>query len=240
MRTTTGTIMCIEFLCSRSRVAILAGAIAIVPATVVPSRAADLVYGQGAQSGQGVQPPTSYPAASPTYLWNGTYLGIYGGYNSLNADLTNLPNISSVGGLITGGYLGYNHQLSDNWVTGLEGTLGISSASGNNSGITVDQDWEASLRARMGFAFENSMIYGLAGFAGSDVNASSATASDNNVLLGWQIGAGLETFLTDQITGRVEYDYTDYHGREFSLGASGSPNIDLGGHTIKLGVGFKF
>ena len=122
----------------------------------------------------------------------------------------------------------------------LEGTVGIASPDGNSGGITVDQDWEASLRARMGYAFGSSMVYGLAGVAGTEVNAASATATDSNILLGWQIGAGIETFLTDQVTGRVEYDYSDYAGRDFSLGASGTPEIGLSGHTIKLGVGFKF
>jgi outer membrane immunogenic protein len=216
-----------------------AGAVAFTIACVLtigtaPARAADLVDNQ-----QSPEPPAVYPVAG-TYLWNGPYIGVYGGYKSLNADISSRPDVNSVDGLAGGVYGGYNYQFNQNWVGGLEGTFGLSGADDAFGGTSVDQDWEASLRARMGYAFSNSMIYGLAGVAGSDVNASTVNGKDSNLLLGWQIGAGLETFLTQNVTGRVEYDYTDYAARSYSLGASGSPDIGLAGHTIKIGVGFKF
>lgn len=154
------------------------------------ARAADLVAGQ----------PPEPPEPAATYLWSGTYVGVYGGYNWLNGELSALPDVGSLHGVTGGAYLGYNYQFPTNWVTGFEGTAGVSGVEGNNAASRVDQEWEASLRARLGYAFENSMLYGLAGLAGTGVEVSTATGSDSNVALGWQIGAGLETFLTDSVT----------------------------------------
>lgn len=210
--------------------AVLGAAMLLLPAEM--AGAADII------TDQSPEPPVT--AVGDTYLWTGPYLGVYGGYKWLHSDASGASDISGIDGLTGGAYLGYNYQLGGNWVTGLEGMVGISGADHSFGGISVDQDWEASLRARMGYAFENSMIYGLAGVGGTDVNASTTTGSDSNVLLGWQIGAGIETVLTEGITGRVEYDYSDYAARGFSLGAAGSPDIGLAGHTVKVGVGFKF
>ncbi|GIL03256.1 MAG: outer membrane protein [Alphaproteobacteria bacterium] len=207
----------------------LAAACAVLLA--LPSGAADL------PAEQPPAPPEPVPAA--TLLWSGTYVGVYGGYNWLDASLSGLPDVDSIHGPTGGAYLGYNYQFPSNWVTGLEGMAGISGASASNAGNRVEQDWEASLRARLGYAFENSLLYGLAGLAGSGVTAADATGSDDRVVLGWQVGAGLETFLTDNVTGRIEYGYTDYGSRDFSLGAS-APAIDLGGHSVRIGLGFKF
>ena len=233
---TMSRIMSKAYLHNRAGAAGLAAAVALTLVFAAPfARAADVVGDYSSP-----EPPAVQPDAG-TYLWNGTYLGLYGGYKSLGAGVSGaLPDVDSINGLTGGIYGGYNYQLSPSWVTGLEGMLGLSGADHTFGGVTVDQDWEASLRARMGYAFENSMIYGLAGVAGSDVNASTSTGKDSNILLGWQIGAGLETHLTEEITGRVEYDYTDLSAREYSLGASGSPDIGLAGHTVKIGVGFKF
>ena len=231
------TIMSTAYLYIRAGISAPVSAVVLACAlafAATPSRAADPVYDQ-----QSPEPPAAY-AVGDTYVWNGPYLGLYGGYNSLGSDISGLPDVDNIDGLSGGVFGGINRQFAPNWIAGLEGTLGMSGADHTFGGTKIDQDWEASLRARMGYAFENSMIYGLAGVAGSEVNASTASGTDSKVLLGWQIGAGLETVLTREITGRVEYDYTDYNAREFSLGASGSPNIGLSGHTVKFGVGFKF
>lgn len=231
---TMSRIMSNAYLHIRAGAACVAIAVAFTIAT--PSaRAADIVDDYSSP-----EPPAIQPVAG-SYLWNGPYIGVYGGYKSLSAAVSGaLPDVDSIDGLAGGVYGGYNYQLSPNWVAGVEGTLGLSGADHSFGGVSVDQDWEASLRGRMGYAFENSMIYGLAGVAGSDVNVSTATAKDSNVLLGWQIGAGIETQLTQEITGRIEYDYTDLKERGYSLGAAGSPDIGLTGHSLKVGVGFKF
>lgn len=194
------------------------------------ARAADVI----------VEQPPEPPAPSvSSYLWTGPYIGLHGGYNWLGSELSGQPDIDGIDGLTGGGYLGYNYQFDNNWVAGFEGMAGVSGAENSFGGVNVEQDWEASLRGRIGYAFENSMVYGLAGLAGTRANVSDATGSDSNVHLGWQVGAGLETFLTQNVTGRIEYDYTDYASRGYSLGAS-SPDVGLNSHSVKVGIGLKF
>jgi outer membrane immunogenic protein len=42
--------------------------------------------------------------------------------------------------------------------------------------------------------------------------------SDSNTHLGWTAGAGAEAFVTDTITTRLEYRYTDYQSETYNLG----------------------
>ncbi len=183
-------------------------------------------------------PEPPLPPQQSNLLWSGAYAGVYGGYNWMHADLSP-GTVNGIHGLDGGAFLGYNYQLDNNFVVGLEGMAGISGAEGSEGGTSVEEEWDASLRARMGYAFENSMIYGLAGVAGTRASAADATGSDTHTHLGWTVGAGLETFLTDNVTARVEYDYADYGKQEYDLGAT-NPDISLTDHSIKLGIGLKF
>ena len=183
-------------------------------------------------------PEAPLPPQVSNLLWSGAYVGAYGGYNWMNADLSP-GNVNGIHGLNGGAFLGYNYQLDNNFVVGLEGMGGISGAEASDGGTTIEQEWDASLRARMGYAFENSMVYGLAGIAGTRATAADATQNDSQTHLGWTVGAGLETFITENITARVEYDFANYGSQEYDLGAT-NPDISLRDHAIKLGIGLKF
>jgi outer membrane immunogenic protein len=45
--------------------------------------------------------------------------------------------------------------------------------------------------------------------------------------------------VTDNITARVEYRFTDYEDQTFTLGG-GPVNSDFTTHTIRGGIGLKF
>jgi outer membrane immunogenic protein len=185
------------------------------------------------------QPPVAPIAAQPIVpQWTGPYIGAYGGYQWLDAMIDGAGG-EKTHGLTGGGYAGYNYQLPSNLVLGIEGMGGWSGYEEEILGVSIEQGWEASLRGRMGYAFENSMIYGLAGLGAAGVEASVPGAEDSNVHLGWNLGAGFETMLTENISGRLEYNYTDYKEHEYSLGGVDT-DIDLDSHAVKLGIGFKF
>lgn len=188
-----------------------------------------------------IEQPPEPPEAQYSQFdeWTGGYVGVYGGYNWLNSNISPGGSVNSIHGPIGGGYLGYNYQFDNNWVAGAEIMGGASGADNSSGGVKIEQDWEASLRARMGYAFEKSLIYGLAGVGATGFQASTGGSSDNQVSLGWHIGAGFETKLTDSISSRVEYNYSDYEKQDFSIGG-GTTSADLEGHTIKLGVGLSF
>ncbi len=175
--------------------------------------------------------------------WVGAYFGLYGGYDWLKADFSAVPavaDLKGVNGLKGGAYLGYNYQIDPNWVAGVEGLAGLGGGNDSFSGASLEKKWEGALRGRLGWSpDQNSLFYGLAGLTGGGFDASSPTGSDTQTMLGWQIGAGLETFLTENLIGRVEYDYSDYGSETFNLGGTAT-EISPSGHSIKLGVGFKF
>ena len=197
----------------------------------MPALAADLVPEQVPE------PPST--VETDVFLWSGAYAGLYGDYGWMASTIENAPDVDGIDGIGGGFYAGYNHQFASNWVAGLEGTAGYSGLENSFAGHTVEQNWDASLRGRMGYAFENSMIYGLAGLAGTSLDVSDGSGGDSKVHLGWQIGAGLETFLTKNVAARIEYNYSDYAARTHSLGA-GNSDVDATSHAMKVGIGFKF
>lgn len=184
------------------------------------------------------QPPE--PVVEQVLLWTGPYIGAYGGYSWLDPTLSPGPETDSIHGATGGGYVGYNFQFDNNWVTGVEAMGGFSGVEDTVAGYTIKQDWEASLRGRLGYAFENSMLYGLAGLGATKAEVTLPGGSDSNVHLGWNIGAGLETYITDNVTARVEYDFSDYQSQDYNLGGGPSTGVDFTGHAVKLGVGVKF
>jgi outer membrane immunogenic protein len=192
-----------------------------------------------ADIGQAVPVPAAPApvAAAPVANWSGFYIGALLGYTwgeTENAAVAD-PDIDGFDG---GAYIGANYQWNQ-FVLGVEADALISGADGGTGGISAEQDWSASLRARAGIGLDQFLLYGTGGVAASGVELSDATSSDNNTLWGWTLGAGAEAMLKDNVTARVEYRYTDYEGETFTLG-SGTGDADLQTHSVRAGVGLKF
>jgi outer membrane immunogenic protein len=75
------------------------------------------------------------------------------------------------------------------------------------------------------------MIYGTGGLAVGGLQSTAASESATKV--GWTAGAGIETALTDKVTGRVEYRHTD-------LGAFPTGGSNYTSDAVLVGIGFKF
>jgi len=162
-------------------------------------------------------------------------------------------------GVLAGVHLGYNQQF-DNWVLGLEASgdvtnlnkreqLGWSSLDPNvylffppgaycNAGACggaidarIQSNFQGSLRARAGYAWNRLLAYGTGGlaFGNFDLQSSlgeqigidpttgvpgaiySAAANDRSVWrLGWTAGAGVEYAITPRWSARAEYRYSDF------------------------------
>src|SRR3569833_1334814 len=130
---------------------------AFVPAIALSSAAAaaDLPYKAPA------------PAYAPSYFsWTGFYAGSNGGYGWSNSFADNAK------GAIYGGQVGYNLQFSS-FVVGLEGDFqgtSIKSSQDLGGGGTVEGKIPAfaTVRGRVGFAFDRMMLYGTGGWAYTD------------------------------------------------------------------------
>ena len=211
-------------------------ALTVCLATTVPAFAvaADLTTGT---DGQFVDP--KFDPVNSSSIWNGAYAGLYGGLNWKSVGVMGSGDIDLNSQKEVGGYVGINQELGNSLVGGIEWMGGYSGDSQTNGGVKAEQDWETSLRARMGYAFEQNLVYGLAGVSATQLELSSAAGNDSRWLTGYTVGAGVERQFTDSIVGRVEYDYTDYGAKKFDIGP-GSTKADITGHGLKLGVGVKF
>jgi outer membrane immunogenic protein len=92
----------------------------------------------------------------------------------------------------------------------VEGDVGYSGADASLGALTGEQGFNGSLRARLGYDINPFLLYATGGLAATRAEVTSATGSDSNTHFGWTAGAGAEAFVTDTITTRLEYRYTDY------------------------------
>jgi outer membrane immunogenic protein len=217
----------------RLRISLAAAGLAIVSVPAAPALAADI----------GTAEPLPTPevvAPEPATDWTGFHLGALLGWTWADAD-TNAPEGDAEADGVDGGvYAGFDYQMG-NFVIGAEGDLIVSGVDGDEGPLSLDQGLNGSLRARAGIALDQFLLYGTGGAALTDVELDGGGSGDDATLWGWTVGAGAEAMITDNITARVEYRYTDYEDETFSVGAPpGSVESDLSTHSVRAGVGVKF
>lgn len=139
------------------------------------------------------------------------------------------PNLNP-SGVIGGGQIGYNWMLTPSWVAGLVADFqgsGIKAAATNASAVLAtptnqfnsDQiDWFGTVRAKLGFAQNNWLLYATGGLAYGRVDTSGSfnilgatifNGSNDATNVGWTAGAGLNYGLTSNWIVGVEYLYVD-------------------------------
>ena len=199
-------------------------------------------------------PVTTAPAAPVTTMsqpgidWSGFYAGVIGGYGAGKMSTTNGAGTTDINsdGVIAGITAGANTQI-DSIVLGVEGDLGWSGQSGNatcagGGTCSADFDWVGSVRGRVGYAFDPVMVYGTGGIAAARANTSSPTGSFSDTYVGWTVGAGVEAALTQQVSAKIEYDYSDFGSRTAPAGslAAGTTDTSLTSHAVKFGLNYRF
>ncbi|WP_417425970.1 outer membrane protein [Hoeflea sp.] len=208
------------------KLALLAAALSVPLAT--PVLAADAILEQAPE-------PPMAELAPQSFLWSGGYLGGYGEYKWGEFDALATQDADGFGG---GVYGGYNWQ-TENIVYGAEADIGYSGVDSTAGGLTAKQGVNGSLRARIGYDINPFLLYATGGVAATQAKLTNAAGSDSKTMLGWTAGAGAEAFVTDTITTRVEYRYSDYGSENFNLGGA---NVASGfdDHSVRLGIGMKF
>jgi outer membrane immunogenic protein len=191
-------------------------------------------------------PVTKAPSYYGPYNWTGLYLGINGGggWGTSAWDSTGDFNVS--GGLI-GGTMGYNWQ-SNGLVFGLEGDLDWTNINGKTLafctlGCKTSNSWLATVRGRVGVAFDRFMPYITGGLAVGDISARTPLLpgkSETNA--GWTVGAGLEFALLGNWTAKAEYLYVDLgtFNCGLSCGAAVTDNVSFTSHLLRGGINYRF
>src|SRR5690606_7649561 len=118
-------------------------------------------------------PADPLPMLPQAYNWNGFYLGLNAGYGfSGDADFLGTTDGATgnadLDGFLGGVQIGHNWQ-NGSWVLGLEADIQYSDVSGSVAGggveLTNDLDYFGTVRARVGYAFDNVLPYITGGFA---------------------------------------------------------------------------
>jgi outer membrane immunogenic protein len=182
-------------------------------------------------------PDVSY-TPEPSFSWTGFYVGGLAGYEWANID-ADVPGDFDTDNFLGGVFTGYNFDVGNGLVLGVEADVTYHDQNGGDGGVEVGTDWNGTLRGRIGYAMDRFMIYGTGGLAVANAEASDASSSDSQTAVGWTAGAGVETAFTNNVFGRVEYRYTDLGSDSYSLD-SGDVDADLTSHAVMVGVGVKF
>ncbi|KQV66037.1 outer membrane protein [Rhizobium sp. Root1220] len=179
-------------------------------------------------------PPEPVVQAAPLFTWNGFYVGLQGGGAWGNGKFSGIGDADLDGGVL-GGFAGYNWQLDNNIVLGVEGDA---SYNWNEETVGVNEykfDTTGSVRARAGYAFDHALLYGAAGWTGARGHVNTPVGGDDRTFSGWTVGAGVDYAFTNNIFGRVEYRYNDYGSKDLQ-----GVNTDFNQNVVTVGVGFKF
>jgi len=117
--------------------------------------------------------------------------------------------------------------------------------------LTTTFPWDAGIRVRAGLAADKALFYITGGLAIASVSQNlviggfDQTATNTHV--GWAVGAGVEAFVTDDISLFAEYIYSDLGTKNYTFPGA---NFDGAGldtlpffarnHAIKVGANFHF
>ncbi len=243
-------------------------------------------------------PPVQPAPVSPVYNWTGFYLGGNVGYGWSHSDYTNditatlngiqrsVTNSGSMNGqgALGGGQIGFNYQFLGNWVAGIEADIDAahiaSSTSACFTGVgpltsavcgTRDTDIKdfGTVRGRLGYAFNNWLVYGTGGWAWGHGNnttqitclgaqcpgtsavpvASPGPASVDVNPSGWAAGGGLEWAFLPNWTLRAEYLHLQFDGLTEDRSIQGSVlpvfitthvSSNVGVDLVRVGVNYLF
>jgi outer membrane immunogenic protein len=232
----------------------------------LPTSAADL----------GARPISKAPVAAPIalYDWSGFYIGGHIGGTWGDKDWSVAPGtalaplgiaipvagVFSIGshrtdGFLAGGQVGFNWQTGA-WVFGIEGQGSWTNADGEHfCDVAIvcrtEINWMATAAGRIGYAFNNLLLYAKGGAAFIDEDhfiidtpTGFTLASASKTRTGWMVGGGLEWGFTPNWSAKIEYNFMDFGNEAITFAVVGVPaiNIDIDQqvHVVKGGINYRF
>ena len=216
-------------------------------------------------------PPPIGDLRPTTFDWSGPYVGVFGAAvavdGSYDATCTAavppcaVPTFTDMEhsgiGYAYGALAGWNYQV-DSFVMGIEGDWAFGGTVATNDEVlpapvnAIDTDLSfnniATLRARAGFALDNTLLYFTGGLAAADMEfgaVMSTSESDSQWVYGWTAGGGLEHAFSQNFSGRIEYLYVDLDDADFSMTDGASTVLDATQsfediHMVRAGLTYNF
>ena len=171
-------------------------------------------------------------APAGVYNWAGAYAGLNLGYEW--GKVTN--STINPSGIAGGGQIGYNWQ-NGQFVFGGETDLQFSGADDTFAPWKFSNPWFGTLRGRVGYAFNNVLLYATLGLAYGDVKGEFLGLTETKTETGWTGGLGAEVGITPNWSARVEYLYMDLGSRIFTI--TGVDN-GLQANLLRFGLNYHF
>ena len=201
------------------------------------------------------------------------------------------PNVNPKG-FTGGGQLGYNWQ-SYNWVYGVEldfesflqsqtvnSSFGLPANTANlvscaaggtptncvgNFSTSVKADWLFTIRPRVGYTWDQTLVYVTGGLALSKISLSqsysdninfgnltggSVSTSGSQTKAGWVVGGGIEQALANNWSLKAEYLYVRFDSLSVPTGvlrtsipgdiAKFTNSVDLSSNIVRVGFNYRF
>jgi len=214
------------------------------------------------------------------FSWTSCYLGGHLGGGFAHKDITDPVQLvqdsflgagSTVGvttvspspnGVVIGGQIGCDYQFASSFVVGVEGAasgstmknsrmVGLPLGNPDTALVRASTDFLPSLTARIGYAFDNVLLYakGGAALAGDRFNVTGSFVGvpfafeglDNR--FGWTVGGGVDWAFSHHWSANIEYDYYQFgHGgilmSDGINGFSGIVDVKQTVQVVKVGLNF--
>ncbi|MDE2363478.1 MAG: porin family protein [Hyphomicrobiales bacterium] len=207
-------------------------------------------------------PAMMEPASA--FTWTGFYAGLNAGGlindSSLNASQFSgkETGASAIGGVT----IGYNWQIRDTIVVGVEGDVDYRSRLAVSTPATritsAKEGYLGTARGRIGYAFGRALLYGTGGVAFANAIAPDTLAvpaygysgvrggANGGTQIGWTAGLGLEYAISESLSFKGEYLYAglgqktlQYVAPGTSL-ATGLVPTKMGAHVLRAGLNYRF
>lgn len=170
-------------------------------------------------------------------------------------------------GFMGGGQIGYNHQIN-NLVLGVEADLQYVGRTSNAVELTQTIDfgggpfdietrtkagieWFGTVRGRIGYAMDRTLVYATGGLAYGRTRVHYEFDGPGDIFdyrengsemhLGYAVGAGVEQALTDTLSVKLEYLYTDLGKKEIGFtDAVHRDTVRYDAHAVRVGLNVRF
>ena len=176
-------------------------------------------------------------------------------------------------GFIGGAQIGYNWQTGA-FVSGIEADIQYTDFTDNVNAVTIGRafpgvrnnifeqklEYLGTVRARLGYAWDRTLVYGTGGLAYGGVNNSATffgplpanilqfTGGQKSTEVGYAVGGGIEQAFWQNVTLRAEYLYYNLGDTSAAVnvipgsGGAGTGyivNFKNEGHIVRAGLNFK-
>jgi outer membrane immunogenic protein len=209
----------------------------------------------------------SSPAPAKVQDWSGAYVGVHGGFvgtglrskgnvnpalNFTNPPVNGLVNNKdknkgkSLNGAGGGIQAGYNFQ-SGSIVYGVEAETTFTGGGKKKSttNLTAEQSNSSALKAKLGYSFGSTLVYGTAGvaIASTRYNAPAVgafrAAKKTVTNIGPVVGLGVEQKLTESLSLKGEVEVAGF-GKKKLVFPAGTTNVESSQVSAKVGLNYRF